>query len=46
MAIFRGAHSEEWVPKKLKQMKDDSGQEGLKDYSMAIFGSASRRLDR
>lgn len=38
-AIFVGAHSgEEWVQKRLRQLKDDAGPSGLKDYSIAMFG--------
>jgi hypothetical protein len=36
--IFRSAHNPEWIDKRLQQMKDDAGPEGLKTYSMAIFG--------
>jgi hypothetical protein len=38
MGIFKSAHSEEWVAKRLQQMKDDSGPEGIKNYNVAIFG--------
>lgn len=38
-AIFRSAHSPEWAEKRLKQMRDDSGKDGLSDYSMALFGT-------
>ncbi|MFN3648577.1 MAG: DUF3500 domain-containing protein [Armatimonadota bacterium] len=38
-AIFKSAHSEEWVSQRLKQMTDDSGPEGLKAYSIAMFGT-------
>jgi hypothetical protein len=38
-AIFRGAHSEGWAEKRMKQLRDDSGPGGLKEYSMAIFGT-------
>lgn len=38
-AIFKSAHSsEEWVQKRLKQMRDDAGPEGLNAYNVAIFG--------
>lgn len=36
--IFRGAHNPEWIEKRLQQMKDDSGPEGIKTYSVAMFG--------
>lgn len=36
--IFKSAHSPEWVEKRLKQMTDDSGPEGIKAYNVAIFG--------
>jgi hypothetical protein len=39
MGIFKDAHSsEEWVQKRLKQMKDDSGPAGIKSYNVAMFG--------
>ncbi len=38
MAIFKEAHSPEWVEKRLKQMTDDSGGAGFKDYNIALFG--------
>jgi hypothetical protein len=34
--IFKGAHAEEWVPKRLQQLQDDGG--GLKNYNIAMFG--------
>jgi hypothetical protein len=37
-AIFREAHSPEWVEKRLKQMKDDSAGAGFPDYNIALFG--------
>ena len=37
-AVFKSAHSEEWVEKRIKQMTDDSGGKGISDYQMAIFG--------
>jgi hypothetical protein len=36
--IFRASHSEEWIEKRLQQLKDDAGPEGLKTYNIAIFG--------
>lgn len=36
MAIFKGAHNEEWVPKRLQQLKDDGG--GFQNYQIALFG--------
>lgn len=38
-AIFRSAHNPEWIDRRLQQMKDDSGPEGLKTYNIAIFGT-------
>jgi uncharacterized protein DUF3500 len=35
--IFKNAHSEEWVPKRLQQIQDDGG--GLNNYNVAIFGT-------
>lgn len=37
MAIFKTAHSEEWVAKRLQQMQDDDPK-GFKGYSIAMFG--------
>jgi hypothetical protein len=37
MAVFKSAHSEEWVPKRLQQLKDDAG--GIGKYSIAMFGT-------
>jgi hypothetical protein len=36
-AIFNACHSEEWIPKKLQQMKDDAGS--FDKYNVAMFGS-------
>ena len=36
MEIFKSAHSEEWVAKRLRQMQDDGG--GIANYTMALFG--------
>jgi hypothetical protein len=36
MAIFRGAHNEAWVEKRLQQLKDDGG--GIQNYQIAMFG--------
>lgn len=39
-AIFKGAHSsEEWVEKRMKQLRDDAGAEGLALYNVAMFGT-------
>jgi hypothetical protein len=35
--IFKAQHAEEWVPKRLQQLKDDGG--GLPHYNVAIFGT-------
>jgi hypothetical protein len=37
MEIFKSAHSDEWVPLRLKQMKDDDPG-GFANYNIAIFG--------
>jgi hypothetical protein len=37
MAIFKHAHNEEWLPKRLQQLQDDAG--GFKNYVCAIFGT-------
>lgn len=36
--IFKSAHSPEWVDKRLQQMRDDAGPEGIKAYNIAVFG--------
>lgn len=37
MGIFKSAHSEEWVERRLKQLQDDGG--GIKNYNIAMFGA-------
>jgi len=37
MEIFKSAHSEEWVAKRLQQMKDDDPK-GFPGYVVAVFG--------
>lgn len=34
--IFNAAHSEEWIPNRLKQLQQDGG--GIKNYNVAMFG--------
>lgn len=34
--IFKASHSEEWLPKRLQQLKDDDA--GIHNYNIAIFG--------
>lgn len=34
--IFNASHSEEWIPKRLKQLQDDG--QGILNYNVALFG--------
>jgi hypothetical protein len=40
MQIFKDAHSEEWVAKRLQQLKDDGG--GIQNYNVAVFGEPGK----